>query len=90
MECLAGWKQNEKLFWPWGMKFQIRTGCLGIRQTYGIKFPFFFYKIRYSHHLKLFDDFEGSSVHGLVSTPIEHGPSFYRIVWENEPNIATN
>jgi len=38
MACLAGWKQNERLFWHWDINFQIRTRCLGIKHLiYGAK-----------------------------------------------------
>jgi len=50
----------------------------------------FFSKKPDTAHLKLVDDLEGSSARELVSTPIEYGRSFYQIIWENGPNIATN
>lgn len=38
MACRAEWKQNERLFWHWDIKFQKKTKCLVIKHVvYGFK-----------------------------------------------------
>jgi hypothetical protein len=43
MANLADWKPNERLFWHWDIKFQIRTLCLVIKRIIG------------SFHLQIFE-----------------------------------